>query len=491
LGWKGGSAMIDRAEILQLAGELGLRPDVVEKDYVLGWLLAGIARDEVLGASWVFKGGTCLKKCFFETYRFSEDLDFTITNAAQLDRDFLIERFKTIGEWLYDETGIELPADLLRFDVYDTKRGSRAGQGRIAYRGPMARGGDLPRVKLDLTADEVLIMPAILRPVAHPYSDAPEDGIEARCYTFEEVFGEKVRALGERSRPRDLYDVINLFRNGDFPAAAAAIRDVVQRKCAFKGIAVPTLESLNPFREELFGEWKNMLGHQLPALPPIDSFFGALPEFFSWLAGEQEPVVLAAHPMARNTEVIRGPAGAIGFIGERTSFIEIIRFAASNRLCVDLEYRDEQDRRGTRTIEAYSLRRTQAGDTLLMAVRADNGQPRSYRLDRIESARVTERSFTPRYPVELTPTGPLSTSYKERGSSGGGSWGGFSGGMARATRAPRVPRTPRSGGTYIFRCMVCGKQFERQSYDSTLRPHKNRSGWDCYGRTGIYVRTKS
>jgi hypothetical protein len=36
--------------------------------------------------------------------------------------------------------------------------------------------------------------------------------------------------------------VINLFRNGDFPAAAAAIRDVVQRKCAFKGIAFPTLD---------------------------------------------------------------------------------------------------------------------------------------------------------------------------------------------------------------------------------------------------------
>lgn len=30
-----------------------------------------------LGESWVFKGGTCLKKCYFETYRFSEDLDFT------------------------------------------------------------------------------------------------------------------------------------------------------------------------------------------------------------------------------------------------------------------------------------------------------------------------------------------------------------------------------------------------------------------------------
>jgi predicted nucleotidyltransferase component of viral defense system len=80
--------MIDRAEILRLAGELSLRPAVVEKDYVLGWLLAGIERNPQLAGKWVFKGGTCLKKCYFETYRFSEDLDFTIPDKAQLDRDF-------------------------------------------------------------------------------------------------------------------------------------------------------------------------------------------------------------------------------------------------------------------------------------------------------------------------------------------------------------------------------------------------------------------
>jgi predicted nucleotidyltransferase component of viral defense system len=37
-------------------------------------VLAGIYAHEELANSWLFKGGTCLKKCFFETYRFSEDL---------------------------------------------------------------------------------------------------------------------------------------------------------------------------------------------------------------------------------------------------------------------------------------------------------------------------------------------------------------------------------------------------------------------------------
>jgi hypothetical protein len=52
------------------------RAHVVEKDCVLGWMLAGIDAHEELAESWLFKGGTCLKKCFFETYRFSEDLDW-------------------------------------------------------------------------------------------------------------------------------------------------------------------------------------------------------------------------------------------------------------------------------------------------------------------------------------------------------------------------------------------------------------------------------
>ena len=37
--------MIDKRDILESASSLGLQPSVVEKDYVLGWLLAGIRLD--------------------------------------------------------------------------------------------------------------------------------------------------------------------------------------------------------------------------------------------------------------------------------------------------------------------------------------------------------------------------------------------------------------------------------------------------------------
>jgi predicted nucleotidyltransferase component of viral defense system len=74
--------MIAKQDILDRAREWQLRPSVVEKDYVLGWVLAAIAQHPATSEQWVFKGGTCLKKCYFETYRFSEDLDFSLLPDA-------------------------------------------------------------------------------------------------------------------------------------------------------------------------------------------------------------------------------------------------------------------------------------------------------------------------------------------------------------------------------------------------------------------------
>ncbi len=88
--------MIDKREILEAASSYSLQPSIVEKDYVLGWILAGIYAHEELEESWIFKGGTCLKKCYFETYRFSEDLDFTLRNEEHLDEEFLRQVFEEV-----------------------------------------------------------------------------------------------------------------------------------------------------------------------------------------------------------------------------------------------------------------------------------------------------------------------------------------------------------------------------------------------------------
>jgi len=469
--------MIDRSEIMEVATDLSLSPEVVEKDYALGWLLAGIYRNEELASAWTFKGGTCLKKCYFETYRFSEDLDFTISTEQQIDEGFLTAAFTQVVEGLYDEVGLEIPADQLRFNVYRNKREGLSCEGRIYYRGPLARAGDLTRIKLDLTVDEVLVLPPVERPVGHPYSDMPEDGIIARCYAYEEVFAEKVRALAERTRPRDLYDVINLFRNGEFRPASQAVLDVLRDKCAFKQIEIPTYANLAGKTDELLADWQAMLGHQLPMLPPFDAYWAALPEFFTWLEGGMAPDEPENAPLGVEEVLFRPLVGALrhqGFAG--SSYLEIIRFAAANHLCVDLGYQ-----RSVRRIEPYSLRRTNAGDILLYAVKTNTGEARSYRLDRIESAQATSQGFVPRYAVELSPTdaGLIQTISRSVG-------------LSRGFRAPSTrPRTSRAlGPTYVYQCNTCGKKFDRKTRNSSMRPHKTEQGWQCSGQTGHLVDTR-
>lgn len=391
--------MIGKRELLDFAKTAGLLPNIIEKDYALGWALAGIFAHSELTDSWVFKGGTCLKKCYFETYRFSEDLDFTLKDERHLDRDFLQRVFAEISDWIYERSGLEFPADSQDFEIYENPRGNPSCLGKLSYRGPISPRS-LPRIKLDLTADERLVLPPVRLPVFHPYSDAPDGRIVVQAYAYEEAFGEKVRALAERARPRDLYDVINLYRNREARPAASVVRDVLDQKCKFKGIPLPKADDLDEHRAILEDGWEKMLARQLPALPPVESFWEALPEFFDWLYGRTVSEAPAAYRLERGESVLRERALRLPLGYGPQSFLEVIRFAAANRLCVELAYRGS-----TRLIEPYSLRRTRDGNIILHAWDRYHDAHRSYRVDRIEGVRISDQIFAPRYAVELTPTG--------------------------------------------------------------------------------------
>lgn len=132
--------MIPARELFDLRAEWSLDVGVIEKDYVLGWLLAGITNHPNLAGTWVFKGGTCLRKCFYETYRFSEDLDFTVVEGGPETPEELQPIFATIGEWVREESGIELVVDEATFRRRRNRRGNATTEGRIAYRGPNSWG---------------------------------------------------------------------------------------------------------------------------------------------------------------------------------------------------------------------------------------------------------------------------------------------------------------------------------------------------------------
>ena len=66
-----------RTRLQEARKRLGIPWEVLERDYLLSWILAGIGQVDSLRETLVFKGGTALKKCYFGDYRFSEDLDFS------------------------------------------------------------------------------------------------------------------------------------------------------------------------------------------------------------------------------------------------------------------------------------------------------------------------------------------------------------------------------------------------------------------------------
>lgn len=394
--------MITSREIANTAAEWRLDHNVVEKDYALGWMLAGIAQHPVT-RSWAFKGGTCLRKCWFETYRFSEDLDFTVPDE-DIDASRLQSAFEEIAEWVNSECGLQLVIEAGSFRLRTNKRGQATIEGRIAYHGPLGMPTP-PKVKLDLTADEIVVRDLERRPVAHPFGDARTNGTaqhvaEVLCYSLPELLAEKLRALAERCRPRDLYDVVHTHRHPSLLGRAADVASILEAKCAHAGIDVPTLHSMleTPFRDEIETEWSNMLDHQLPSLPPFDEFWAQLDVVFEWLSGEAQVPVLEAFPGTEATSAWRPAAHMTTW--QTGSPIELIRFAGANRLRVTIDYAAAAGRLGPRTVEPYSFRRSQEGNLLLFVVN-DLGELRSYRVDRIRGIRIETETFSPRYLVEF------------------------------------------------------------------------------------------
>src|SRR5260370_1431957 len=256
----------------------------------------------------------------------------SLRNEAHLDELFLKRVFAEVGAWVYDETGIEIPFDQQEFDVYRNPRGKLSCQGKISYKGPISPTRPLPRIKLDLTADERVVLQPETIEIYHPYSDAPEEGIEVLAYDYVEAFAEKFRALAERTRPRDLYDVVNLYRNTEARPEQQQFVVVLREKCTFKGIQLPQLADIEPHRGDLEAGWTSMLNHQLPALLPVASFWDALPEKFNWLHGQVTAPVLPAMPLmgGATEEIIRARIIGLPAVSRVQTLSQTTRFSAPN-----------------------------------------------------------------------------------------------------------------------------------------------------------------
>lgn len=401
--------MIPKQQILDLAERFGLQPTTIEKDYALGWLLIGVSRHSVT-AKWTFKGGTCLKKCFFETYRFSEDLDFTVPREESLTEQSIRTWLGEIATRLEPEVGLQFPRDRINVEKYTNPRGHDSFQAKLTYVGPLGLARhSLQRVKFDLTQDELQVDEPELREVFHPYDDSPQPPPRVRCYSLNEILAEKTRALCEREgRARDVYDVVHLNREFKDAISAAKVADIARRKFAFKELDPPTVELIlsHVDRDALAAAWNQQLRHQLPHLPPVETFFDELRSALAWwLEPTRAQDELPAIPTAPSEQAVprdRFPAMAsFGASSRLGAPLDLLRYAARNRLCAILGYHGI-----ARTVEPYSLRLTETGNLLLYAYEIDRGgHPthglKAYRLAEIGDASVLDRPFVPRYRVEL------------------------------------------------------------------------------------------
>ena len=243
---------------------------ILERDYCLSWFLVGLSRGG-LRDRLAFKGGTALKKCYFGDYRFSEDLDFTLTTEtswAELEQGFAAAFKET-----HQASGI-----VIRLDHVDRQAHENSHTVYLAYEGPLP-GGPGKSIKTDITIRERIVLPLEERPVLRGYDeyrDLPQDG-RIRVYSLDEVAVEKTVALMDRARnkPRDLYDLWFLTANGH--VRLSDLVDPVVRKLEFRGLTLAQVNQEFLAKEARYKKlWHIRLEAQLAELPEFNGVYRAV-----------------------------------------------------------------------------------------------------------------------------------------------------------------------------------------------------------------------
>ncbi len=251
--------MIEPGEIQKWANNVGVRDSQIEKDYILSWILCGIANHPELSKEIVFKGGTVLKKVYFDEYRYSEDLDFTLITDRSNDQ--LITWFDQVFEYIKDEANIPLAI----IDQNDHEDGGMNFY--ISYIGPFGGDGSKKKVKVDISRSEKLVFAPVIKPVILNYTDLEKH--ELLCYPLEEVLVEKLRSTIQRMQPRDYYDIWYLLEVHEMDVEFYILE--YSQKCKAKEINPSVFhKSLEKRLPQYKGRWARSMADQIKDLPPFE-----------------------------------------------------------------------------------------------------------------------------------------------------------------------------------------------------------------------------
>lgn len=261
--------MINLSELKGKSEESRVDISVLERDYVISWVLKGIYDNPVLKEGLVFKGGTALRKTYFPNYRFSEDLDFTTAKPlSEFSKSKIKKNLEIVCSNVYQESGIELK--ITDFKQTRDELGEEAFLGKIQYVGPRShRAGTLPRIKLDITFFEKVFLKPNVNPLIHLYSDKPDCQANISTYQLDEILAEKLRATLQRQRSRDIYDIWNLLKFHKDKIKPDIVKEIFKKKCDYKKVTFISIDDfLNPeLLESHRLAWEPSIRRQVVDLP--------------------------------------------------------------------------------------------------------------------------------------------------------------------------------------------------------------------------------
>jgi len=164
-----------------------------EKEYVQYIFLNAISR---YPDKFIFKGGTCLRICF-GLERASEDLDFSTELKINEIRKLILLCLKNFDF-------LNIP-----YEIYSEKKFKGNIRFEIRFKGPLFNGNlnSTNTLKVDFNKQKSENKEAQV--IEKIFSDVPSFVINV--LVEKEILAEKIRALINRSEPRDLYDLWFLF----------------------------------------------------------------------------------------------------------------------------------------------------------------------------------------------------------------------------------------------------------------------------------------
>lgn len=462
--------MIEKAEIESKSKELGIHAANVQRDYVFGWLLAGLFhKDNPLSAQLILKGGNCFRKAYFEHARFSNDLDFS--TLTEINPEDLHSFLKQACIYAKERSRVEFLPDESRITTRELAEDEKMMfEVRVYFKSFYGDEEVTIKVDLDIKEYDRILLPLQTRRLVHAYSDVEECRADLHCIKLEELLASKLKALLQRRHSPDLYDfVYSLFFQRTLNISRLEVITTFLKKTIYESnpqVAKSLLIDL-PF-DVIRTLWVDYL--VCPNLSTID--FEDATKWFLSIIDE-----LFALLQPQYAFVSGGGGARLSYFGSnnRNTIFEAGRLQRILRMVYDgLE----------RKVEPYALafkrRKDGVGREYFYAWDRSGGHSghtgiKSFISEKVQSVEMTEEQFEPRFPIELT-KGP-----------------GFFSGRSFSSRAsiPLPRKTPATSSTigqsYTIECPVCGKRFKRSSYDIKLNDHKDRFGNRCYGRFGRRV----